>query len=185
MRLVIPCVLAFICLAYGSDLLRHMLILRCFCRKSARSGFTLLEIMIVVTIIGLLAAIAVPSFHKVRNRSLASRFANDFRIFAATFEVCALEQGSWPEDGQDNDLPEEVQPYFEGSSWYQSAANGGYWDWELDRWGYVASVALTEGHGGLSDEVYSRVDDILDDGNLATGRFIQVSDRYLYVLEQN
>lgn len=150
----------------------------------ARSGFTLVEIMIVVVIIGLLAAMAIPAFKKVRNNSYASRLANDFRVFAGAFEIHALEVGIWPGDGQGNNLPASAEPYFEGTAWYQTPPNGGYWDWEVNRLGFVASVGLTEGDNGLDPAVYERIDDILDDGDLSTGIFRKASNRYLYILQQ-
>jgi prepilin-type N-terminal cleavage/methylation domain-containing protein len=152
--------------------------------KSPRSGFTLVEIMVVVVIIGLLAAMAIPAFQKVRLNSYASRIANDFRIFAGSFEIHALEVGAWPEDGNGNSLPASAEPYFEGTAWYSPAPNGGNWDWELNRFGFLASIALTDGGGSSDSALYTRVDDILDDGNLSTGSFRQVSGRYLYILEE-
>ena len=59
--------------------------------KSRRSGFTLVEIMIVVAIIALLAAIAVPGFLRSRKRSQASRIINDLRLIDAAVDQYAIE----------------------------------------------------------------------------------------------
>src|SRR5437764_2395772 len=56
-----------------------------------RWGFTLLEIMIVVAIIALLAAIAVPGFLRARKRSQASRILNDLRMIDAAVDQYAIE----------------------------------------------------------------------------------------------
>ena len=48
--------------------------------NTRRGGFTLVEIMIVVAIIALLAAIAVPNFLRARKRSQATRCLEDLRI---------------------------------------------------------------------------------------------------------
>lgn len=56
-----------------------------------RRGFTLVEIMIVVAIIALLAAIAVPGFLRARKRSQASRILNDLRMIDAACDQYAIE----------------------------------------------------------------------------------------------
>src|SRR6266513_2538776 len=60
-------------------------------RKHA--GFTLVEIMIVVAIIALLAAIAVPGFLRARKRSQASKILNDLRIIDGAVDQYAVETG--------------------------------------------------------------------------------------------
>jgi len=59
--------------------------------NSRRGGFTLVEIMIVVAIIALLAAIAVPGFLRARKRSQASRILNDLRMIDAACDQYAIE----------------------------------------------------------------------------------------------
>jgi prepilin-type N-terminal cleavage/methylation domain-containing protein len=56
-----------------------------------RGGFTLVEIMIVVAIIALLAAIAVPGFLRARKRSQASRVINDLRLIDSAIDQYAIE----------------------------------------------------------------------------------------------
>jgi prepilin-type N-terminal cleavage/methylation domain-containing protein len=56
-----------------------------------RAGFTLVEIMIVVAIIALLAAIAVPGFLRARKRSQASKIINDLRLIDSAVDQYAVE----------------------------------------------------------------------------------------------
>jgi prepilin-type N-terminal cleavage/methylation domain-containing protein len=56
-----------------------------------RGGFTLVEIMIVVAIIALLAAIAVPGFLRARKRAQASRVLNDLRLIDSAVDQYAIE----------------------------------------------------------------------------------------------
>jgi prepilin-type N-terminal cleavage/methylation domain-containing protein len=60
-------------------------------KQKTRGGFTLVEIMIVVAIIALLAAIAVPGFLRARKRSQASRVINDLRLIDAAVDQYAIE----------------------------------------------------------------------------------------------
>jgi type IV pilus assembly protein PilA len=64
-------------------------------KNSLRSseGFTLVEIMIVVVIIGLLAAMAIPAFQKVRTSSQDKAILNNARQLAAAADQYFLENG--------------------------------------------------------------------------------------------
>ena len=59
----------------------------------SRQGFTLVEIMIVVVIIGLLAAMAIPAFQKVRQSSQDKAVLNNARQLSAAADQYYMENG--------------------------------------------------------------------------------------------
>ena len=58
-----------------------------------RAAFTLVEIMIVVGILALLAAIAIPAFLRARKRAQASQIAHELRIIDAAINQYAIDTG--------------------------------------------------------------------------------------------
>ncbi len=76
-----------------------------------RKGFTLVEIMIVVAIIGLLAAIAIPNFVKARETAQANACINNMRQIESAKEQWALEKGKTTGDAI---VADEVGLYIKG-----------------------------------------------------------------------
>lgn len=66
--------------------------------KINRKGFTLIELMVVIAIIIILAAIAIPNYISMTHRAQASRATSDAAVIATGLEVYKTDMGFYPVD---------------------------------------------------------------------------------------
>ena len=76
--------------------------------RNRRKGFTLVEIMIVVAIIGLLAAIGIPNYQSARTRSQTNSCINNLRQIDSAKQQWAMECGK---NSTDTPVATDLQPY--------------------------------------------------------------------------
>ena len=65
-------------------------------RKTMRRGFSLIELMFVVAIIVILAAVIIPNFTGITDRSKIARVSEDFSNFATALELYRADWGTFP-----------------------------------------------------------------------------------------
>lgn len=75
--------------------------------RDSRSAFTLIELLIVVAIIAILAAIAVPNFLEAQTRAKTSRVAAELRTLATALETYAIDHARYPAYGHPYDHLED------------------------------------------------------------------------------
>jgi prepilin-type N-terminal cleavage/methylation domain-containing protein len=92
-------------------------------KTNRKAGFTLVEIMIVVAIIGLLAAIAIPNFVRARTTAQKNACINNLRQIDGAKEQWALEQKKAP-GATVNDA--DITPYIKGNAMPLCPAGGTY-----------------------------------------------------------
>ena len=172
-------------------------------RPAQTRAFTLVEIMIVVVIIGLLAAMAMPAFRKVRMNALATRVTNDITKVSEDFSVMFFDTpgmpsgvynlngvGAVPAGFDAAALPPSVlkRPINQNSVLsvdlrvnlaLQFAMEEGQ---PMDN---QAAVVMTPINGTTFEPaLLSIIDAKLDDGNLATGSTRQAGQQLVYMFHR-
>jgi type IV pilus assembly protein PilA len=138
------------------------------------------ELIIVVTIIGILALLAVPALLKAQRNAVSSQFINDLRIICGAVELYTIEHGSYPPDGMAG-LPPQLQPYLRSKLNTERSPLGGVWDWDTNQFGVTAGISVFKPIA--DDRLLTEIDARIDDGDLTTGSFRKRTSGVIYVIQ--
>lgn len=140
-------------------------------------GFSLLEVMVTMTIIALLAAIAIPAFDRIRQSARQGRFISDLRVFASVFQTHVMQHGEWPADAGPGESPPGVDGMPVG--WAAPSPLGGVWKWSSDD---AAKRILLVNPSATAAE-FAKIDSKIDDGDPSGGLFRLDGTSWAYVLQ--
>lgn len=150
--------------------------------------------MIVVTIIGILSALARPAFQRIVTLARGNALMNDFRVFATGFAQYAQTNGAFPASYTTaGGFPATMAGLINRSQWTRRSPIGGNYAFLKDNTiGGVRYRALirVSGSGAAAITFTSadllRLDRKSDNGNLATGQFFTngAALNTYYVVEQ-
>ena len=138
-------------------------------------AFTLVEVMVVVVIIGMLAATGIPTYRHITMRAKVTTLENDLRQFSTAIQTYTTQNGHWPANGDPQVVPPELVNTLPATFSSKSPIGGVYkWNYDVSADGITAKAALivqTSSGNPVSDDVemLTMLDKQMDDGDLTTG----------------
>ena len=151
-----------------------------------RSAFTLIEIMIVIVILGILAAIVIPGTVDISGQVRQTAFINSGKIFAAAARRYELDRGEYP-DAQPGQLPDGFGEYIQSMKWQRETPIGGLWQARAPGGGVRAALGVRYQNNDPDHDpaVMQAIDEEVDDGDLGTGVFREFGGRrYFFVIAE-
>jgi len=153
-------------------------------KKSTRSAFTLVELMIIVAIMADVMVVALPAFIRSRNMAQDTKFINDLRTASGAFEMYAAENNKYPDPAAPGTIPSGMSVYLKGFPWSSNNSLGGSWAWAGPYQSTSASLML-QFPNAMDDVRMSDIDARFDNGILATGSFREADSKHFYYIIEN
>lgn len=146
---------------------------------------TLIELMIVVSILGILAAIVIPTFSNAQQKASATSAATSMREYARACIRYEMDHEAWPPNVPGgHGFNSALDPYISKTGRLNSTPSEGYWayhDWGRGTRGLVSGERYTVGVliARANDAQFQMIDEIIDDGDLEAGT-VQQYNAYGY-----
>jgi len=144
--------------------------------RRPRRGFSLIELMTVVSVLGLLVAIAVPRYRDMKRRAVAAKIASDFNAVRVAAYNYFADNSTYPPDGSAGVTPAALLPYLPQNFKF---ANGNYtldydvWPSPSDPKQLVVGVTVTSGDQELVN--------LIARNSPSGGTGINVGNGYTYI----
>ncbi len=133
-----------------------------------------------VVIIGLLAALAIPSFKHIHDASRSTTAFNDLRVLRDAVRTYALSEGEYPDDTPPGSFSNELSAYIVATEYAQETPIGGLWD--IDTTTYAAAVGVA-GYT-VDDDLIAKMDNKYDDGDIASGQLQVYSGGFYWIIDE-
>lgn len=146
-------------------------------KLNQQAGFSLIELMVVVTTIGIVAMLGIPAFQKSTRRAEAITIANDMNKFVQAVELYSTSEGAYPLTMNYTTMPQQVSDYLPGK-W-----KNGYYVWQYYNFGYL--VAMVARNLNFTAEQAITLDSAIDDGNISTGNLRIIPNGMIYFFHLN
>ncbi len=170
-------------------------------RNSSSKGFTIVELLIVVVVIGILAAIVTVAYTGITERANAAAVADGFKKFEKAMRLYVTSNGlaSWPGDstltgGGNPNIPSLITNVSGFSNYMQSAPSvagisGSSWRYDNDGDTYNGCSVSDAGVNIFispppATALAQKIDDAIDDGNLSCGR-LRLTSTLIFNLNNN
>ena len=136
---------------------------------SKRSGFTLVEVMIIVAILTNIMLIALPGFIRSRNSAQNTRYLSDLRTISTAFDMYAAENNRYPGSAAPSVVPAGMTVYLNNIPYTSRNAIGGQWYRTYSSASSPAAIVGSLSSFALDDIRMAEIDTRIDNGVLSTG----------------
>jgi prepilin-type N-terminal cleavage/methylation domain-containing protein len=143
-----------------------------------RSGFTLVEIMTVVVILGILAAIVIPLFARIDDDTrIGVAYTNLSKMGEAFEKYRAFNAGRLPDDVSPGQVPTGMERYLRPTDFTNVPQLGDAWDWNGGpSWAPGRNISIwTNQSPNPYKPMWDALDAKYDDGNPNTGKIREIT----------
>lgn len=150
-------------------------------------AFTLVEIIVVIVVLGILAAIVVPKFTDASNESAVAAAAADLKAFELAIDMYNAQYGSYPPDVGSGAAVPELAPFFKANNPFgKPCPIGGEYDYNGPPTWAVPQIGIRHvGTNVFTNEDALALDEHFDDGNPSTGRVHVIPLKMTFFLVPN